>query len=110
MGLRFVLGRARTDKSNYIVTDIKEQLKKEPVGRAIIYIVPEQMTFQQEYSLFRDEEIRGSIRAQVFSFSRLAWRVLTEVGGGATQFISSTGTQMMLRKIIEQQEGTFNVF
>lgn len=110
MGLTFVLGRAKADKSRYIMDDIKASLQEKPIGPPIIYIVPEQMTFQQEYTLFSDQDIPGSIRAQVFSFSRLAWRVLTEVGGGAKQFISSTGTQMMLRKIIEQQEGTFNVF
>lgn len=110
MGLTFVLGRANSNQSNYIMNEIKNELKKRPVGSSIIYIVPEQMTFQQEYTLFQDDDIPGSIRAQVFSFSRLAWRIMSEVGGGAKQFISSTGTQMMLRKIIEQQEGTFNVF
>src|SRR5699024_6023178 len=98
MGLSFVLGRSNADKSNYIVNDIKDTLKERPVGPAIIYIVPEQMTFQQEYALFRDDDIQGSIRAQVFSFSRLAWRTLNELGGGAKQLISSTGIQMMLRK------------
>src|SRR5699024_12307562 len=106
MGLKFVLGRAGTGKSDYIIQEIKAKLKEKPIGPPIIYIVPEQMTFQQEYTLFQDDYIRGSIRAQVFSFSRLAWRVLTEVGGNAQQFISSTGTQMMLRKIVEEQEGT----
>lgn len=110
MGLTFVLGRANANKSEYIMDEIKAKLKEKPIGPPIIYIVPEQMTFQQEYTLFQDDYIRGSIRAQVFSFSRLAWRVLTEVGGNAQQFISSTGTQMMLRKIVEEQEGTFNVF
>src|SRR5699024_7005460 len=110
MGLKFVLGRAGTGKSDYIIQEIKAKLKDSPVGSPIIYIVPEQMTFQQEYTLFQDDDIPGSIRAQVFSFSRLAWRILSEVGGGAKQFISSTGTQMMLRKIIEQREESFNVF
>lgn len=90
--------------------DIKKELKKEPLGKPIFYIVPEQMTFQQEYTLFKDEEIKGSIRAQVVSFSRLAWRILQEVGGSTKQFISSTGTQMMLRKIIEQRTEPFHIF
>src|SRR5699024_479488 len=75
-------------------------------GVPIFYIVPEQMTFQQEYALF-DEQINGSIRAQVVSFSRLAWRVLQETGGAAKQFISSTGTPMILRKIINEHYDTF---
>src|SRR5690625_2147417 len=110
MGITFILGRANSNHSAYIINEIKEKLKDEPIGSPIIYIVPEQMTFQQEYTLFHDDAIQGSIRAQVFSFSRLAWRMMSEVGGGARQFISSTGIQMMLRKIIEQQENTFNIF
>lgn len=110
MSLRMIVGRANTDKSSYIIEEIKEKLKKEPEGKSIFYIVPEQMTFQQEYTLFQDDDIRGSIRAQVMSFSRLAWRILQETGGSTRQFISSTGIQMMLRKIIEQREEQFKFF
>src|SRR5699024_12858749 len=44
------------------------------------------------------------------SFSRLAWRVMQENGGSTRQFISSTGTHMMLRKVIEQKTDGFHVF
>jgi len=73
-------------------------------------MVPEQMTFQQERALFEDGEITGSIRTQVASFSRLAWRVLQETGGGTRQFISSLGIQMMLRKIVDEKADGWNVF
>lgn len=110
MGLRMITGRTNVDKSAFIIDEIKEKLRAHPTGRPIFYIVPEQMTFQQEYELFQDDTIRGSTRAQVVSFSRLAWRVLQETGGGTKQFISSTGTQMMLRKIIEQRTDSFHIF
>src|SRR5690625_527928 len=76
MGLRFLLGRAGSGKSGRSLDEIKAMLVEEPRGPAIFYIVPDQMTFQQEYALFNDEDVQGSIRAQVVSFSRLAWRVL----------------------------------
>src|SRR5699024_3978420 len=57
-----------------------------------------------------DEAIKGSIRAQVVSFSRLAWRVMQETGGSTKQFISSVGTQMMLRKIIAEKESEWDIF
>lgn len=110
MGLRFLLGRAGTGKSERILKDIQTQLTDHPQGSPIFYIVPDQMTFQQEYALFQDEAIKGSIRAQVVSFSRLAWRVLQETGGGTRQFISSVGTQMMLRKIIAEKESDWHIF
>ncbi|TMN23058.1 helicase-exonuclease AddAB subunit AddB [Lentibacillus cibarius] len=110
MGLRFLLGRAGTGKNDRILREIKEALVNDPQGAPIYYIVPEQMTFQQEYALFQDETVKGSTRAQVISFSRLAYRVLQETGGGTRQFISSVGTQMMLRKIIEEKETDWNIF
>ncbi|WP_077325015.1 helicase-exonuclease AddAB subunit AddB [Virgibacillus siamensis] len=110
MGLRFLLGRAGTGKSGRILDEIKDNLTDNPHGKSIFYIVPDQMTFQQEYALFKDNKIHGSIRAQVVSFSRLAWRVLQETGGGTRQFISSVGIQMMLRKIIEEKETDWHIF
>lgn len=110
MGLRFIMGRSGTGKSGRTLDEMKEKLLANPQGSPIFYIVPDQMTFQQEFALFNDEHIKGSIRAQVVSFSRLAWRILQETGGGTRQFISSIGLQMMLRKIIEEKQGEWQVF
>ncbi|MEN1970229.1 helicase-exonuclease AddAB subunit AddB [Lentibacillus sp. N15] len=110
MGIRFLLGKAGTDKSGKILDEIKQQLMGNPRGAPIYYIVPEQMTFQQEYALFDDQRVQGSTRCNVVSFSRLAWRILQETGGGTKQFISSTGIQMMLRKIIEGKQTGWRTF
>lgn len=110
MGLRFILGRAGTGKSGRALDEIKAKSNADPQGPPIFYIVPDQMTFQQEYTLFKDKNFQGSIRTQVFSFSRLAWRVLQETGGSVRPFISSVGIQMMLRKIIEEKQGEWRVF
>ncbi|MEN2466658.1 helicase-exonuclease AddAB subunit AddB [Ornithinibacillus sp. JPR2-1] len=110
MGLRFILGRSGTNKSEIAFEEIKEKSIANPQGPPIFYIVPDQMTFEQEYALFRDESFQGSARTQVTSFSRLAWLILQETGGATRQFISSVGIQMMLRKIIEEKEGEWNVF
>lgn len=110
MGIRFITGRSGTNKSEFVLDEIRKKLTESPIGAPIFYIVPDQMTFQQERALFTGEDIQGSIRAQVASFSRLAWRVLQEVGGGTRQFISSVGIQMMLRKIIEEKEGDWLTF
>ncbi|WLV25524.1 helicase-exonuclease AddAB subunit AddB [Aciduricibacillus chroicocephali] len=110
MGIRFVLGRSGAGQSEHIIEEIKQKLIENPQGPPIFYVVPEQMTFQQEQELFGDPELGGSIRAQVVSFSRLAWRVLQETGGGTRQFISPVGIRMMLRKIIDEKDDGWNVF
>ena len=110
MGLQFILGRAGANKNAYIHSKIKEKSLCHPQGRPIFYLVPDQMTFEQEYTLFRDPEFKGSIRTQVASLSRLAWHILQETGGSTRQFISSVGIQMMLRKIIEEKQGNWEIF
>lgn len=110
MGIRFLLGTAGTGKSGRMLDEMKQMLLEDPQGPPIFYIVPDQMTFQQEYALFDDNLIQGSTRANVVSFSRLAWRILQETGGGTKQFISSIGIQMMLRKIIEEKQSDWRVF
>lgn len=110
MSIRVLVGAATVSKSDHCLEEIRSELVKNPSGRPIIYLVPEQMTFQQEYQLLKDDRIKGSIRAQVLSFSRLAFRILQECGGATKAFISSTGIQMMLRKIIEQKETDWQIF
>src|SRR5699024_11981313 len=109
MGLQFLMGKSGTEKSNYIIEDIRKKLRDDPDGPPIFYIVPDQMTFQQEYELFAGD-IQGSIRAQVVSFSRLAWRIIQDSGGGTKQFISSVGMQMLLRKVISERKDDWNMF
>src|SRR5690625_6050694 len=102
MGIQFLVGKSGTGKSDYIFYELRQKLRTHPQGAAIFYIVPDQMTFQQEYALF-NEDIQGSMRAQVMSFSRLAWRILQETGGGTRPFTVRLVIQLFLRKKIEEK-------
>ncbi|WP_027408998.1 helicase-exonuclease AddAB subunit AddB [Anoxybacteroides tepidamans] len=110
MSLRFIIGRSGTGKTAKCLDEIREKLKGEPFGSPIIYIVPEQMTFQSEYSLIRTPGLEGMIRAQVFSFTRLAWRVLQETGGMSRYHLNQTGVRMLLRKIVDKHKGELVLF
>jgi ATP-dependent helicase/nuclease subunit B len=110
MSLQFILGRAGSGKSSYLLNHIKKQLQENPQGDPIIYLVPDQMTFQAEYDLITDPNLQGMIRTQVFSFSRLALRVLQEVGGISRYHLNHVGLSMILRKIIEQRKQDLKVF
>jgi len=111
LGIRFLIGRSGTGKTAKCLEEIREKLMIDPLnGPSIIYIVPDQMTFQIEYELVKTPNLGGMIRAQVLSFNRLAWRVLQETGGMSRKHLSSTGIHMMLRKIIDQKKQDFKVF
>lgn len=110
MGLRLIIGRAGTGKSEFCMREIAGKLEERPDGSPLIYIVPEQATFQAEYALNTSYGLQGTIRAQVLSFRRLAWKVMQESGGGKRLFIDDTGKGMVLRKVLEKRKGDLKVF
>ena len=110
MSLQFILGRAGSGKTTFCLDNIREKLIDEPNGTPLLYLVPDQMTFQGEYALIQSAQVKGMIRAQAFSFSRLAYRVLQEVGGISRYHLNRVGVTMILRKIIEKRKNELKVF
>ncbi|MHC8971135.1 helicase-exonuclease AddAB subunit AddB [Priestia aryabhattai] len=110
MGLQFLLGRSGSGKTEYLLNSMRQELLNAPLGHPLIYIVPEQMTFQSEYALVQTPGLEGMMRAQVYSFTRLAWRILQEVGGISRYHVDQTGIHMMLKKIIEHQKKELRLF
>ncbi|MTH53328.1 helicase-exonuclease AddAB subunit AddB [Bacillus mangrovi] len=110
MSIRFMAGRSGSGKTTHILNEIRERLEEKPDGPPILLLVPDQMTFEMEYELACTPSLSGMIRAQVFSFSRLSLRILQETSGAAKQIITSTGIQMSLRKIIEEEKQHFSVY
>ncbi|MBU9719930.1 MULTISPECIES: helicase-exonuclease AddAB subunit AddB [Bacillaceae] len=109
MTVSFLLGRTGAGKTTQILHDIIKKIESDPKGTPIIYLVPDQMTFQSEVNLVKKSN-GGMTRVQVLSFSRLALRILQETGGVSRYHLQKTGIHMLLRKIVEQNKGTFNVF
>ncbi|NMH73683.1 helicase-exonuclease AddAB subunit AddB [Bacillus sp. RO2] len=110
MSIRFLIGRTGSGKTTWCNEQILQMLKEDPQGPPVVYLVPEQMTFQSEYRIVQSPDVKGMIRAQVFSFTRLAWRILQEVGGISRFHIDQTGIHMLLRKVIEEHKSKFHVF
>ncbi|MEC1589952.1 helicase-exonuclease AddAB subunit AddB [Bacillus sonorensis] len=110
MGAVFLSGRSGSGKTTFILDDIREKLRHDPLGKPIIFLVPDQMTFLMEYELSKTPDLGGTIRAQVYSFSRLAWRILQRTGGMNRPFLTGTGIQMLLRKLIEEHKDEFKVY
>ncbi|TDL35360.1 helicase-exonuclease AddAB subunit AddB [Jeotgalibacillus sp. S-D1] len=108
MSLTIKAGRSGSGKTSAIMEEIQQQLTTDPSGSPIVLLVPEQMTFQTEYRMASGAG--GMIRAQVYSFTRLAWRVLQDTGGAARQHVNSTGVNMLIRKIINDQKDRLNLF
>ena len=110
MSVRLIIGRSGTGKTSKCLEEIKDKLLENPKGNPILYIVPDQMTFLSEYKLIETPGLGGMIRAQVFSFTRLAWRILQETGGMSRYHLNSTGISMLIQKIIEDKKEELHLF
>ncbi|MEG1331158.1 MAG: PD-(D/E)XK nuclease family protein [Eubacterium sp.] len=101
MNIEMIVGRKnRTgiDKNQYIYKEIGQCLSE---GQDKLYlIVPEQFTLGAERELMEANKLQGLIGADVLSFKRLEYRILSEVGGIAKTFVDDHGKQMILQKSI----------
>ena len=110
MAVRLLAGQAGSGKTTQCVEEIRNKLVENPEGDPIIYLVPDQMTFLSDQRLVTAEGINGMFRAQVYSFTRLAWRILQETGGISRYHIDSVGINMLIRKIIEDNKEELTLF
>lgn len=97
MRLRLLLGRAGAGRTRRCLEEIRAEQERCPLGPPLLLIVPDQATFTAELEL---ASLGGGVRAQVFSFRRLAQRVLQEAGGGGVILLSDLGRRMMLKSIL----------
>ena len=110
MSVRLLMGRSGTGKTTRCLDELRSKLMDDPEGNPLIYIVPDQMTFLSEYKLIDTPGLGGMIRAQVFSFTRLAWRILQETGGMSRYHLNNTGINMLIQKIIEDKKEELHLF
>lgn len=110
MPVHFVIGRSGSGKTTSILEEVTARLRSAPQGKAMILLVPEQGSFQAEHALVTTGGIKGSVRAQVLSFRRLAYRVMQETGGASRVAISDEGKKMLLYKIIQRRKDELKLF
>lgn len=103
VSLRLIYGRAGSGKSYFCLKEIETRLK-EGVETPLILVVPEQFSMQAEKNLVHILSTGGSLKAEVLSFRRMAYRVFGEVGGCARRHISPSGKSMLLYRIIDNMK------
>ena len=103
MGIRFIYGRAGSGKSTFCLNEIKKRIDSSDTNK-LIYIVPEQYTFQRETLLLRTVGEGGLLRGHVLSFKRMAHRVFEECGGRVKDRMTDSGRTMLIHKILLEGE------
>lgn len=110
MSVKFILGRAGAGKTHACLEQIRNELRQAPIGAPLILLTPEQASFQMEYELLQQGELKGMLRAQALSFRRLAFRIMQETGGIALVPIRETGKQMLLYKLVHRMSQELQLF
>ncbi|AJA48282.1 ATP-dependent helicase/deoxyribonuclease subunit B [Clostridium pasteurianum DSM 525 = ATCC 6013] len=101
MSLRFVYGRSGSGKSHFCIESIKKKVEDE-VEYPLIYLVPEQYSFQSEKNILNAIGEKSNLNVTVISFKRMAFRVMNEVGGITRKRIDSSGKCMLISHIVDK--------
>lgn len=109
MSLKFIYGRAGSGKSRYCLESIKKRIES-GTQRPIYLIVPEQMSFQTEKNFIQVVGTSGIFKAEVLSFKRMAYKILSEVGGITKDHMNASGANMLLYKIMEENKKDLTIF
>lgn len=101
MSLRLICGRAGTGKSNFCFEEIKNHSSNK---NKIYMITPEQFSFTAEQKLLDKLETGSSLKAEVLTFARMAYRVRLEVGGMTKPGLTKSGKAMLIYDILEKEK------
>lgn len=92
--MKLITGRSGTGKSTYCMNEIKKYVE-EAFDKPLIYIVPEQFSFEAEKELINTIGGKGIINTQVLSFKRLAYKIFTENNVKINQ-LGNSGKTMLI--------------
>lgn len=106
MSLRLIYGRAGTGKSQFCFDEIRKRINEE---KKIYVITPEQFSFTSEKKLLDSLENEAVINAEVITFNRMAYRVMSEVGGLKKVNLSKSGKAMLIHSILANQSSNLKV-
>ncbi len=101
MSLKVIYGKSGAGKSTYCFSEISDLIKKE---NKIYIITPEQFSFTAEKKLMEVLDSNAVINAEVITFNRMAYRVLSEVGGIKKETLSKTGNAMLIYSILNNEK------
>jgi ATP-dependent helicase/nuclease subunit B len=109
MSLRLIYGRAGSGKTRFCLEEIKNRINQNS-GNQLVFLVPEQFSFQAERDLISILEAGGIIKTEVLSFRRMAFRIFNQLGGITYPHIHPAGKCMLIYRILDRMGDRFKVF
>lgn len=106
--LTLILGRAGSGKTAAVLNRIADAVREKTPGS--ILIVPEQYSHDAERELAALAPSDASLYAEVLSFSRLANRVFSEVGGLAEKTMDKGGRTLAMSRAVSETASLLKVY
>ena len=100
MALRIIYGRSGSGKSEYCYQQMAKEIEN---GKKIFFITPEQFSYTAEKKLMESIHTKAIIQAEVLHLSRMAKRVITELGMTEKRMTKS-GKAMLIQYILTQNK------
>lgn len=101
MGLRIIYGKSGSGKSEYCFKEIAKLIDKE---KKIYIITPEQFSFTAERKLMDAIKSKSVINAEVITLSRMAYRVVQEIGKTKEKRLTKSGKAMLIYSILNENK------
>ena len=98
MSLRYIFGGSGSGKTTKCLDEIFQLAQS--AQHKLYYIVPEQYSLEAEKKLVARFPGKSTVKAQVLSFERLAFHVLSETGTKQGDILDHMGKNMIVRKIL----------
>ena len=101
MALQIIYGKSGSGKSEYCFKEIANLIDKE---KKIYIITPEQFSFTAEQKLMDAIKTKSVLNAEVITLSRMAHRVMQEIGGNNKVQLTKCGKSMLIYSILNDNK------
>ena len=109
MSVRFIYGRAGSGKTFFCLDELKTRIHEGGYS-PLVFLVPEQYTFQAERDLIAMLKTGGILGTEVLSFQRLVFRVFSETGGITYPHLHPAGKNIILYRIMDKMKSSLKYF
>jgi ATP-dependent helicase/nuclease subunit B len=110
MAIRFIIGRAGTGKTHHCVEALARALADNPLGPPLIWLVPEQATFNAERMLVTHPQVRGTMGVTVAGFRRLSHLVALDLGISQGNHLDDIGRVLLLQDVVQKTHRHLRLF
>ncbi|HBG26381.1 MAG: hypothetical protein A2Y10_07960 [Planctomycetes bacterium GWF2_41_51] len=108
MVIQFILGRSGAGKTTLCIKQIIENLLNGKRDQNLVFLVPEQATYQAERAILADNRIKGYSRLHVLSFQRLCYMIFGK--NLAARPLTSQARDMIVHRLLCENANKLSIF